>query len=276
LISRVAQDIAAVYARRHETRGDIFGEKPYANYGYWTRNGMGIEEACDALTDAVAQAAEIGPGDRVLEVGCGYGASAVFYMRRYTPASVLGIDVTDVRVDAARAYAEEEGLADRIRFERGDATRLGVRSGTFTVVVAIECAFHFQTREDFFREAARVLAPGGRLGMTDIIPRRGADLGRYRATVHFPIGSDGSLDVAENIYDADGYTSRLEAAGFEQVRIEPITDFTLPPFAAHLERAAQRVEGERRRNRMRAAAAYRDYLTSGLEYVLVSARRPLR
>ncbi len=273
MISRVTQEIADLYTRRHETRGDIFGDKPYANYGCWVREGMRIEEACDAMTDAVARAARMGPGDRVLEVGCGYGASAAYTLRTFGPEVVVGIDVTDVRVEGARAFAEQNGLADRARFQVGDATKLDFPAGAFTRVIAIECAMHFDTRRDFFREAARVLVPGGWLGMTDIIPRRGTDLTAYRAKVHFPIGSNGSLDVTENVYDADVYEAILGEEGFQEIRIESITDRTVPCFANHLERVARRTDGERGQLRLLAAQMYREYVEAGVDYVLVSARR---
>ncbi len=50
MISRLGQDISKLYAERHERRKGIYGDKPYANYGYWIRQGMSIDEACDALT----------------------------------------------------------------------------------------------------------------------------------------------------------------------------------------------------------------------------------
>lgn len=274
MFSERTRGIGEVYTQRHAARAGLFGEKPYANYGYWSRSGVTIDEACDTLTEQVVKAAGIEPGDRVLEVGCGYGAGTVHYTRLLRPSRVVGLDITELRVQSARDYAATCGLSDMIAFGLGDATHLDFPDSSFERVVGIECALHFDTREDFLREAARVLVPGGGLGLADIVIRRGADRGEFLDKVHFPVGSDGRLDVVENVYDADVYAEILRKCGFADERVDVITDHTFPHFVAHLEGVAAKSEDEFAPRRIRAAQIIREYLHLGLEYVLVSARKP--
>jgi microcystin synthetase protein McyJ len=273
MFSRKTQGIAQLYAERHHAGWGLREAKPYGNYGYWTRDGMTLVEAQDAMAELVARAAGMSEGDRVLEVGCGYGAAAVHYTRLFSPAEVTGLDVTDVRIEQGREYVAKNDLSGVIRLRLGDATRLDAGDASVDRVIGIECALHFNTRVDFLREAARVLVPGGGLGLADIILRKGAEPEAYIREVHFPIGSDGSLDVPENVYDADAYLDHLRASGFEKPAIRDITAETLPHLIAHLERLALETPDERGARRKLAAQIYQRYLDLGLEYVLVSARR---
>jgi microcystin synthetase protein McyJ len=274
MFSERTRGIGEVYTQRHAARAGLFGEKPYANYGYWSGHGETIDGACDALTEQVARAAGIAPGDRVLEVGCGYGAGTVHYTRRFHPSRVVALDITELRIQSAQEYVASCGLSDVISLGLGDATDLKFPDGAFERVVGIECALHFDTREDFLREAARVLAPGGGIGLADIVIRRGADRGQFLKKVHFPVGSDGRLDVVENVYDADVYAQVLRKCGFDDARVDVITDHTFPHFVAHLEGVAAKSQDEFAPRRIRAAQIIREYLSLGLEYVLVSARKP--
>jgi len=274
VFSEKTQGVARVYAERHGRRWGLFTGRPFANFGYWTREGMTIDEACEALCLEVARRAGMAPGDRVLEVGCGYGAAAVEYARAFRPASITGIDVTEVRLDHAREYIGAEGLSDVIDVRLGDATALEFPDASFDRIIGVECALFFDTRLDFLREAFRVLSPGGGLGLSDVVLRKGADREEFLAKVHYPIGSDGSLDVPENIHDRDVYAERLRGCGFEQVRVEPVTEGTLPHFIAHAERRAGEIGDDRGPLWTKGARMLREYVTLGFEYVLVSARKP--
>jgi ubiquinone/menaquinone biosynthesis C-methylase UbiE len=155
----------------------------------------------------------------------------------------------------------------------GDATSLAYEDGAFTHVLAIECAFHFNTRCDFFREARRVLTNKGTLALTDVIPRQGVSREEYLSRIHFPAGTDGRLDVPENVYGADTYRDHLRAAGFDDIHLEVITERTVPYFADHLEQLSRRSEGERAERLLNGARIYRGYIAAGMEYILVSARK---
>lgn len=276
MFSQITKDIAELYTKRHGgLRNSIFDGKLYSNYGYWPRPDMPIEEACNALTDLVAQAAQLGPEDRVLEVGCGYGAGTVYYTKRYRPASVVGLDVTPIRLEEARTHIAKEGLAHVIQVGLGDATALTQEPASFTKVLGVECAFHFNTRRDFFREAARVLVPGGRLALTDVIPRRGVDPAAYLASV-YPVGTNPDMNVADNACDADVYADHLRDAGFTEIRIEPITEQTLRGYCSYLERLCPEIEGERGQLLRRLVGVYQEQVREGIvEYVLVAACKPL-
>jgi ubiquinone/menaquinone biosynthesis C-methylase UbiE len=274
MTSQITTGVNQLYGSRHgDRRRRLFGDTPYSNFGYWAGNDQPIAEACDALVDRTARASGMRAGDRVLEVGCGYGAGAVFYTRRYEPASVVGLDVTDVRVQGAREYVSQEGLSDRIEVRIGDATALDFPEARFDRVIAVECAFHFKTRREFLREAFRVLAPGGGIGVADLIIRKGADRKAFLDRVHV-VGTDGSIDVPENVYDLDVYAETLRAMGFEEVGIEVITDRTLPFFVRHLERLSRDTEGEAGKRFGEVGRIFAAYVELGLEYVLASARKP--
>jgi ubiquinone/menaquinone biosynthesis C-methylase UbiE len=268
----MTEEIIKLYTKRHGFREDVFGDKPYANLGYWDRDGMTLAEACDALTDLVASTARLGPGDRVLEVGCGYGASAVYYTQRYRPSSVIGIDATEIRIKAGQEYIAQQGLGDVIQLRLGDATSLEFEEATFTKVLAIECAFHFDTRQDFLREAARVLAPGGILAMTDVIPKRRVDPKKFLDRGP-PVLGEVCLEIPANAYDADVYAGYLKEAGFEAIRVESINDKTRLPFADHMDRLARERGGDRGAKLATIAQRHREQEAAGADYVLVAAHR---
>ncbi len=272
MLSAHSQDVVTHYTRRHSGRDGLFGNQPFANYGYWTRDGMTLAQAAEALTEVVATAAGLRDGDRVLDVGAGYGAGAVIYAQRCQPQSIIGIDITDIRIEEGRKYVAEHGLSEVIDLRLGSATAMEFADASFDKLVSVECAFHFDTRRDFLREAARVLKPGGTLALTDMIPRRGVDPKTYMRGEK-TLNSGVCLDNLGNAYDADTYAAYLREAGFEAVRIESIVEWTRLRFADTLDTMADREGGERGTQWRNSAKRLREFVTLGEDYVLVVARR---
>jgi len=124
-----------------------------------------------ALTDRLAELLGVSAGKRVLDVAAGLGTSAL-RIATVTEASVHGVDLSVALVAAATERARSSGLADRVTFGVGDAEHLPIDDHSVDAVIC-ECALcTFPAKVDAVREMARVVRPGGRVGIADVLMDR--------------------------------------------------------------------------------------------------------
>lgn len=203
----------------------------YRNVGYWKNGETTLDDASDSLARLAAESLELGPNDRLLDVGFGYGDQDMYWTEHFKPREIVGINITQSQIDVASKRVADRGMSDRIHYQRASATSMPFADNSFDKVVALECAFHFQTRLDFFREVHRVLRPGGRLVTLDILPLPYSDLSFVPRTL-----SDFGLYLwkvcRENVYDRHVYSEKLQQAGFT-ARVESVYDDTLVPFSKY-------------------------------------------
>jgi len=154
-------------------------EQTVANFGAINSDNLHFmgyfENPNDSLVTALQQINRhfltklaLGPNDRMLDVGCGTGGPSC-YLAQASGCRVVGVDLGDVQVGVARQLAEERGLSDRVTFKVEDATRLSFDANTFDAVVLMGSASHMPAKDAVLTECARVLRPGGRLVLGDMV-----------------------------------------------------------------------------------------------------------
>jgi ubiquinone/menaquinone biosynthesis C-methylase UbiE len=120
----------------------------------------------------IANPHRIGPiraGETVLDIGCGAGMDLLLAARRVGPTGrALGVDMTDAMVERAGASARAAGLA-QVEVRKGDATSLPVEDASVDVVISNGVINLVPEKERAFDEIVRVLKPGGRLQLGDIL-----------------------------------------------------------------------------------------------------------
>ena len=120
-----------------------------------------------ALSRRLANALGLRPGEHVADIASGPGTTA-FLLAAEHGVAVHGIDLSDAAVTAANAKAVASGVDDRVVFHVGDAERLPLPDGSVDAIVC-ECALcTFPDKASAAAEMARVLKPGGRVGITDV------------------------------------------------------------------------------------------------------------
>ena len=129
---------------------------------YWTREDMTLEEAQEAKLAHIAAKLALRAGQRVLDIGCGWGGMAIYLARKFD-VEVLGITLSRRQVELARRRAEEAGVAGRVRFELVDYRELAERREIYDRIVSVGMFEHVGTPqfETFFRTCANLLPLDG-------------------------------------------------------------------------------------------------------------------
>ncbi len=252
------------------TRSRLAPDCTFLNLGYWDE-ATDYRAACETLVDLLGEAAALGPGDTVVDAGCGFGDQDLHWMRTRQPARITALNVTQVQLDYASAHNAHAG----IEYRNGSATALPLGDGEVDAVVSLEAAFHFDTRETFLREAFRVLRPGGRLGVVDLLPLEkdgrvltGGLRGAFERWAY-------QVPTA-NVYGVTRYRQILESCGYEAISIQSIREHVFPGFLNYLRRLLADPEAASRlpplvRHGIKQVG---DHHFSASDYIVVSARKP--
>jgi len=158
--------------------------------------------------------AKLNPGETVLDLGSGGGIDVLLSARRVGPSGkAYGLDMTDEMLALANENKRKAG-AENVEFLKGEIESVPLPDNTVDVVIS-NCVINLSADKDrVLREAFRVLKPGGRFAVSDVVTR-GEIAPEVRQSVLAWVGCiAGALDEKE-------YRGKLATAGFEQIEIEP-------------------------------------------------------
>lgn len=150
-----AAGVAAHYDELDLAYRRIWGK--HVHHGYWRTGRESAEEAADALAQIVETRLALEPGQRLCDIGCGYGATAAHIAARHD------VRITGVTLSAAQQQIASARPSPRFTCLRQDWLHNDFADASFDRAYAIESSEHMTDKARFFHEAARVLRPGGRL-----------------------------------------------------------------------------------------------------------------
>ena len=182
----------------------LWGE--HLHHGYWIRGDESKEKAQLQLIEHLAHLANIKPDSNILDIGCGFGASALFLAEKFN-ATVTGITISPAQIEIAKQAAAQRRLD--VTFLLMDAESMNFPN-QFDVLWSVESISHYQDRPTFFASAAKLLKPNGVFAFTDWFKRDGLTIAQTREFID-PI--DKGMFV--ELQTMDDYERYLTANGLQ-------------------------------------------------------------
>jgi ubiquinone/menaquinone biosynthesis C-methylase UbiE len=171
--------------------------------------------------------AHLNPGETVLDLGSGGGIDVLLSARRVGPTGkAYGLDMTDDMLALARENQKKSGLHN-VEFLKGEIENIPLPDNSVDVIIS-NCVINLSGDKDrVLREAFRVLKPGGRFAVSDVVVR-GEVPEEIRRSMLLWVGC-----VAGALNDAE-YIAKLTSAGFQQIELEPTRVYTVEDARAVL------------------------------------------
>jgi len=174
-----------------------------------------------AATEYAVAKMQPGPGDKVLDIGCGIGGAARF-IASSVGCQVTGLDLTPEFIEVAKDLTHRVRLDDRLTFETASATAMPFADSTFDAAITLHVAMNIADRESLYAEAARVIKPGGTLCIYDVMKNNGDEL-------DFPVPWARTKSTS-HLTTPEQMRRLLHGAGFAVRETDDRTDFAIGFF----------------------------------------------
>jgi cyclopropane fatty-acyl-phospholipid synthase-like methyltransferase len=218
-----SEDISRYYdlSETHYRRVWQLDKSRSLHYGYWDNSTKNLHDALLRINEVMAEIAQIKSADRVLDAGCGIGGSSI-WLARQNGCKVVGISLNQHQVDKANDFAKQLILYDKVVFEKNDYHETPYPDQFFDVIWGIE-SICYADRLKFFREAKRLLKPGGRIVVADFFKRNNLNEEQTRLVSQW----EGGWAVNQFATKED-FINGLGSSGFSELEILDITENILP------------------------------------------------
>ena len=215
----------------------------WGNLGYW-QNAGDYSDACRALALLLGEQAGLDRQSTVFDAGFGCGDQLLLWLDHFHVAKVRGINLSRSQTDKAQTRLTKAGYPDTaaaiMQGNINDPRLWGaaLHRDKPSHVLALDCAYHFPSRVEFFALAQWHLAPSGTLALTDFML---SDCHHTEAMAHRLLRWMLKISrIAEaNIVDKDRYRLELQESGFEDIRMTDISDHVMPGLAQFVRKLRQ-------------------------------------
>jgi tocopherol O-methyltransferase len=207
------KEIEAFYDAISPYFADLWGA--HLHHGYWIRGDETRETAQNQLVEHLAGIANIRPGSKILDVGCGMGGSSIYLAKNYQ-ARATGITISPIQVEMAKEAAAKENVNAKFVLMDAEAMSFDER---FDVIWSVESISHYQNKDAFFASAARLLEPGGTIAVIDWFKKENLGQADYARFIR-PI-EKGMLAKLDTMQD---YERLIDANGFEITHSEVMNE----------------------------------------------------
>jgi len=191
---------------------------PALHFGYYDEKATRHKDALYRVNEVLADLAAITPGEKILDAGCGLGQAAI-WLDKERGATSVGITIVQQQVDNATEYAKDAG-ASNTSFVCSDYLKTPFEDSSFDVVWCIESVCHALDKSLFYKEAFRLLKPGGRLVMADSF-RGGRPMTKANEKLLKQAFSGWEI---QDVDTPEEHTDHALKAGFEKVVINDVSD----------------------------------------------------
>ncbi len=249
-------------------------EKNYLNFGLWNGSREQYVDAAERLIAKVGDKIGLNADSRVLDVACGMDAEPRLLRSRYKCKEIVAMDLTPEH----SAIAQQRNADPAIIYVNGNACDIHFEKQSYSHILAVEGIAHFKPRQQFVARAKRMLEPGGKLGLADMVLKRKP---RNKMEELLVQGAETVwLVPRENTETIESYTQKLDRKGFVDVDVEPVGEHVFPGYAKDHWRPDSWLELRKVRGSVPATAGlmmdllvYGLYAMDLLEYVIVSAQK---
>jgi tocopherol O-methyltransferase len=195
---------------------------PAIHFGFYDLSATRHDAALDNANRVMARLAGVRAGDEALDAGCGMGGSC-FWLARRMGVRVVGITPVAAQIEACRRRAaKEKGLEGQVAFYQADYCHTPFPDAAFDVIWACESLCHAERKAEFYREAYRLLRPGGRIVIMEYV------------RVARPLPARGEQLLADwlrrwaipDIDSREEHMTHARGAGFRDIQVRDMSAYT--------------------------------------------------